>query len=118
MLPAGANREEINLIAPKVVKTFNNRSCFQVRLNIPNRFLRDSSSRAHPVMYHFAAGGCQRSTYSGFESLATFLEGPRVHDPAASNKPDAVVLPEVFGSSRNSMEFQVGGRGADNAPGG
>src|ERR1700734_1374696 len=69
-------------------------------------------------MYHFSAGGGQCSAYSGFESLATFLERPRVHDPPASNQPDAVVLPEVFGSSRNSMEFQVGGRGADNAPGG
>jgi hypothetical protein len=69
-------------------------------------------------MYNFTAGGGQCSAYSGFESLATFLEQPRVHHPPAAYKPDAVVLPQVFGSSRNSMAFQAGRRGADNASGG
>ena len=116
MLTVRANREEINLIAPKVLKTFSKGSCFEVWLNIPNRLQRDSSSSAHPVMGNFAAGRRQCSANSHLEGLTIFLKRPRIHHPPASNKPDAVVLPQVLGSSRNSMAFQIRRRGTDNAP--
>jgi hypothetical protein len=74
VLAVGTNREQINLVAPKVVKTFHNCSRYQVWLNIPNRFQRDPSSSVHPVMYDFAAGRGQRSAHSQFESPTALLE--------------------------------------------
>ena len=118
MLAIGADREEINLIAPKVFQTFNKRPCFKIRLNIPGRFQSDPFSRPHPVMDNQAACRRQRSTNGHVESLPAFLERPRIAHPPASNKTDAVVLPQVLRSLRSAMAFQVGRRRADNPSGG
>ena len=56
MLPVDADREEANLIAPKVFQTFDKHSCLKVWLNVPNRFQRDPSSGLYPVVDYQTAG--------------------------------------------------------------
>ena len=93
MLPVDANREEIDLIAPKVFKTFNKRSCLEVGLNIPRHFQRDSLSGLCPVMDNQTSVCCQIAAHRHFELLATVLEQPRIDHPPAADKPNAIVLP-------------------------
>ena len=64
-MTARANREEINLIAPKLAKTLNEASCLKVRLNIPNGFQRGS----HP--FYVATPGRHSS---GRASVQTHLK--------------------------------------------
>jgi hypothetical protein len=116
MLPVDTNREEGDLFAPKVFETFNQRACLQVRLNVPSRYQRNSSSGLYPVMDNQAARCCQVSANFYFEWLVTVLERPRVHHPPGSDQADAVVSLQILRPPWSAVAFQVGRRGADNIP--
>src|SRR5580698_3136846 len=115
MTAVGAERKQVNLIAPVIAEAGHDRSFAKFGLQIPVSFQCDALARANPVVNHFSAGGRELSIHDDLEALSLLLKDPRIHDAPSAHKPDAIVLQKIAWRGRSSMLFEIAWRGTYDA---